>query len=390
MEAPAGLDSQRLDLQQRSTLQSCFVDIPDFSDTIADQPATEVLRGDDDCSEPPAGSSESGEATDTFDVSNFLEPDFAFSKPAASAMEERSSGRSETVKEDGSTSMFDLLANSCKQEVCACVPKRLSEESLQSVGSMQTPFKPSYYKSEADLFPDFAKIQEPMLFVPLTESSAASRKKPKHAVGRRMSVISELVQEQDFDALTPAKVKELKDELGMGRSADKHESTFGSPRLARSKRRKRSSGYFEHSANETSGLKEREKREDSPISLGTPTSVVSDLPILRLKRKAQRLEGDETRQGEALVQESVLLPSSPNLPQKKASRVLKLTASAKKTAKKLSLEKEAEPVISSRRSASAEMALEVPETSDEPAQDQQAEKASKRRVSDILLTPGCT
>ncbi|GAQ84034.1 hypothetical protein KFL_001730270 [Klebsormidium nitens] len=374
MEVPAGLEQS--ELQQCSTLETCFVDIPNFLDTNSDQ-CTERIGGDTDCSEGPAGYSQSCEATNTFDVSNFLELDFAFEKPIGSALERRSSGQSKTGKED--RSMVNLLGVSSSQECRACVPNRLSEESTQSVGGMQTPFKLGYYKSEADLFPDFAKKKEAMLFVPLTGSSADRSGKRKHiAVDREMPTITELGQEQDFNALAPAAIKKLRVDMGVDTSEDKHGSTTDSPRAARSKRRKKSTESIDHSADVKSELRKREA--DSVINLGTPDSVVSDLPIIGIKRKAQAREEDGGGREEAQTDGIVLMPSSPNLPRRKASRVLKLTASAKKTANKLSLEKEPEAEIYSRKRASARLVSEGLETAEAVTQDRRVGKAAKRPI----------
>lgn len=320
----------------------------------------------------------------TFDVDTLLQPDYSsftfWSNDSAALNETR--GAAEIWRTGAGVV---LPAVSSDQTFLSSLTGRLSDQSLQSqLDTRHTPFKSGYRKSESELF-EIAEEGEPMVFVPSrvsTEDGTQKLAQMEGVVEKAVKKSSRRKRQPNHANLSPPRLKKQKVKVSAQARNEVHESA-GSISGGRRHRRKASVSLEPLAVSEVS----LEGDEDGHNHPETPTSSFSNLPIISTRRAAAK-EGDAIAYTKVDDhEEAVLMPSSPNLPTRKASRLQKLQGSpseglskpSKRTIKKI-------PADEARRSETRDQKRftdprEGPAV--KPKKGRQSKKTQKRTVSPL-------
>jgi hypothetical protein len=351
--------------------EECFVDIPDYPE--------ETLR--------PLGASgrqtlhfttasvEETEPCNALDVDTFFEQD-------RMALEDTFlEGRAATC----STSVSSVPTFSSDQNfLLSSSNRRLSNESSQSCHSMVRPFRSGYCRTESDPFPDFDQRGEAMLFVPSTVSPADGTQKIEADFQKPARTFSEREPQHDAKGIAPT-LKKLKVKIGTEAGFAELDS-MGVFKAERGHRLRKNTKGLEMSTVSSSSLTENEKFGAYPE---TPKSTISDVPIAKSRRKAVRKGEIEVEGKKDVSQGTVLTSCSPNLPLRKASRLLKLplVSSTQKGSKRKCKTNAPDEETGTKKggvSTKKKALVEAQESAVKPKKGWALKNANKRPVSSIL------
>lgn len=354
--------------------EECFVDIPDFPEETP-RPLGASRR---QTLHYTTASVEETEPCNAFDVDTFFEQDHSSFPSKDIALEDTFlEGRAATCD----TSFVPTFSVSNQNFLLSSSTRRLSDESSQSCHIMMRPFRSGYCRTESDIFPDFDQGGEPMLFVPSTVSSADGTQTIEAEFQKPAKNVSERQPQHD----AAPTLKKLKVKLGAEAGFAELES-MGVFKAEGGHRLRKDTKGLEMSTVSSSSLTENEKSGTHPE---IPKSTVSDVPIAKSRRKAVREGGTEVEGKKDVSRETVLTSCSPNLPLRKASRLLKLplvssTQKGMKRKSKTNAPNEETGTKKGSVSTKKKALVETQESAVKPKKGWALKKANKRPVSSIL------